>query len=200
MYVYLLSLWIPSSASAPPFGLYYLNLGFSYLFHFFVYFMGFMNKTNIVKGWNIVPVDFVSFLLCLSSNEPFLMSFSLIPFPSLHLSFPFWLHFLTALASLCLFLFGQSSKNEEMGWSWGCGWFVSLVLIVINSGMLLITSRLGSLWRQQLLLVHTLSNYSNICPMQDTLVCHNISQEVELDMTTSLEELSIFLLLELSGN
>lgn len=130
----------------------------------FVYFMGFMNKTNTDKGWNIVPVDFVSFLLCLSSNEPFLMSFSLILFPSLHLSFPFCLHFLTALASLCLFLFVQSSKNEEMGWSWGCGWFVSLVLIVINSGMLLITSRLGSLWRQQLLPVHTLSNYSNIRP------------------------------------
>lgn len=109
---------------------------------------------------------FLSFLLCLPNDESFLMS-----------SFSFHLHtFLSPLSPLThcsrvsfviffLFIWREfkaprvSKRGLEL--RLGVGRFVSLVLIVINYGVLLIRARRGSLWRQHLLPVLTLTNNGN---------------------------------------
>lgn len=108
---------------------------------------------------------FLSFLLCLPYDESFLM---LILFPSAHLSLPFVSTYSLLSRLFChffLFIWREfkaprvSKRGLEL--RLGVGRFVSLVLIVINYGVLLIRARRGSLWRQHLLPVLTLTNNGN---------------------------------------
>lgn len=98
---------------------------------------GCQSKTDVIQAWNIVPVT----LYPTSCVSPVMILFSLAPPPhSLSIcahSSPLCLHLFTAPASLfylCL-LVGDSMQTEGgkgVGVEGVVGWFVSLVLIVIN--------------------------------------------------------------------
>lgn len=121
-----------------------------------LYFMDFMDGTNTIQAWNIVSVAFFYPSSCV-----FLMMRVYSWAHSLSICTPSRVSFVIFFLFIWREFKAPRVSKRGLELRLGVGRFVSLVLIVINYGVLLIRARRGSLWRQHLLPVLTLTNNGN---------------------------------------